>query len=492
MKRIYTYLNPIAHLGDNKYSFFFPFFTTLITAVFLELYANQIIHNPDLVAPFAIFLFLTFIIYFSFREGILGGVTTTFITIGYYLYIIYSRNYKGEHLESGIETTMILAIIYFLLAGVIGWLKETIDRLILRETDEKKRLQSIIQEMPVGVIITDKDGYVTNINKRTNEIIGVPIPIGFKVGKNRPLLPTTHNGKPLSTSQGPIITALTQGKSTVGLEINIIRKDKKKVILLVSATPIHNRKNEVIACVCVVDDITAQKELEERKDDFVNMASHELKTPLTSMKLYIDVLMKLMHTYKDEKVIKSVQNIHKQTNRLQKLINDLLDVSRLQTGKLSFNKEIFSLREVVEETVEIFQASSSKHKITFTKKISDEVYADRFRIYQVITNLITNAMKYSRNGQPVTVSMSKKGNMIEVHVKDQGIGIEKDQQKRIFERLYQIKDNKDNTFPGFGMGLYIAKEIINRHRGRIWVESKKAKGSTFSFSLPLKKTSTSS
>src|SRR5690606_10798093 len=131
--------------------------------------------------------------------------------------------------------------------------------------------------------------------------------------------------------QGPIIAALTQGKSTVGLEISIIRKDKKKVILLVSATPIHNRKNEVIACVCVVDDITAQKELEERKDDFVNMASHELKTPLTSMKLYIDVLMKLMHTYKDEKVIKSVQNIHKQTNRLQKLINDLLDVSRLQT-----------------------------------------------------------------------------------------------------------------------------------------------------------------
>ena len=130
---------------------------------------------------------------------------------------------------------------------------------------------------------------------------------------------------------------------------------------------------------------------------------------------------------------------------------------------------------------------AKKQEIVLTSKASVNVFADRFRMYQVLTNLITNAIKYSKGEKQIKVRIKREADKVVVSVQDFGIGIAKEQQKKIFERLYQVQDDNGRTYPGFGMGLYISKEIITRHKGAIWVESEKGKGSTFYFTLPLKK-----
>ncbi len=165
----------------------------------------------------------------------------------------------------------------------------------------------------------------------------------------------------------------------------------------------------------------------------------------------------------------------------------MLDASRLQTGKLSFERKPIRLDKLVEETItDLNRATEGRDiKILKTKKVT--VCADRFRIYQVITNLITNAIKYSPPTTPIHVKIETERKTARISVQDYGIGIDNDQQNKIFERLYQVGGETPNTFPGFGMGLYISKEIVRRHRGKIWVKSEKGKGSIFYFTLPITK-----
>jgi len=483
--RLIRFLNPMKHLGERKYSLWFPLLTTLSTAAILEYVSNSILGNPDAVGMLAIVLFLALIIYFSFREGVGGGMISVVITLAYYLYIIYSHNYEAERYEAGIRTTFLLGLVYFLVAWIIGWLKQNLDVLIERESDERHRLRAIIQQLPVRVVITNSQGIVTQVNRQIEAIYGVRVPIGFDVKKDSLVEVADTDGKTITPANTPIYHSLQSGKVIVGKEFSLLRNDGKTIHIQVSSTPIRNKEGRMIAAASITADMTAQKEIERRKDDFVNMASHELKTPITSMKLYMDTLMNRIKKLDDERSVKILENVKGQTNRLQKLVNDLLDVSRLQTGKMSFSKEVFRLDELVAETVETLTDFARGQPVEVTRSSPVLVNADRFRIYQVVTNLVTNALKYSPGGKGVKIRIYRHDGKATVSVQDFGIGIAKDQQKKIFERLYQVTDDHEKTFPGFGMGLYISKEIIKRHKGSIWVESEKGKGSTFYFTLPL-------
>lgn len=486
IKSILYYLNPIARLGNKNYSLFFPTFTTIAIAIAIELYANILLKSPSAVGLPAIFFAVALVIYFSFRDGIKGGTIVAFIVVIYYLYLISELHYKGAQLTSGVDTTIALGSIYFFLAGVIGWLRQTIDGFIEREADERKRLQIILQQLPVGILITDSEGRITQGNKQAEIILGIKIPIGFKVG-SRNLVPSIHNGKPFNPNHTPLLQVLQTTKPVVKKEFLLQRSDGKTVDLEVSAAPIQNKAGKTIAAALIFSDITRQKEIEARKDDFVNMASHELKTPLTSMKLYIDVLHERIKPFQDGKTIHILSKVKNQTQNLQDLVNDLLDVSRLQTGKLSFKKERIRLDTLISDTLEQLKGASGKQKIIFEKKRPLYIDGDAFRIYQVITNLIGNAIKYSGGKGDIIVTLTLNQHRAVVGVQDYGIGIDKSHQKKIFDRLYQVTDTEEKTFPGFGMGLYISKEIIKKHKGKIWVESEKGKGSIFYFTLPLSK-----
>ncbi|MES2436751.1 MAG: ATP-binding protein [Patescibacteria group bacterium] len=223
------------------------------------------------------------------------------------------------------------------------------------------------------------------------------------------------------------------------------------------------------------------------RDEFISVASHELKTPVTSLKMYTQVILEQMKRKGEDQMIIPLKKMETQINKLTLLIDDLLNISKLQLGKLEFHEEFFDLQEVVVDTIESVQASSIQHKITIKGTLTKKVWGDKYRIAQVITNLLTNAIKYSPEAHKVVVHVGETKHNAEITVQDYGIGITKEQQKKIFTRFYRVSGPEARTFPGLGIGLYISSEIVRRHHGKIDVKSIKGKGSKFCFTMPFTK-----
>ena len=222
------------------------------------------------------------------------------------------------------------------------------------------------------------------------------------------------------------------------------------------------------------------------RDEFISVASHELKTPVTSVKMFTQVLKKHSEQIGDSKAVSHLTKMDKQINKLTELIYDLLNVSKIQAGKMEFKKNEYDFDEAVSEIVEVLQPTAEKHKLILKGQTGKKVFADEERIGQVINNLISNAVKYSPRADKIVVNLSSTKDGVRVDVQDFGIGMDKSHLSKIFERFYRVYDNTDKTFPGLGIGLYICSEIIKRHKGKFWVDSNIGKGSTFSFSIPFK------
>jgi PAS domain S-box-containing protein len=486
VKKLIRYLSPLGHLGERTYSWIFPLLFMLSFCLLSEFYAYGVARNPMIVAAYAIFIPVALIIYLAFRTGIRGGLIASAITVTYYFYIIYTRDYTGERLTAGIETTIILGILYFFLAGTIGWLKETIDTLIEREANEKRRLQTIIDQLPVGILITDNKGILTQRNKQIDKILGMKIPHGFMIGNDR-LVGPKINGAPMNPSQSVLKKALSSNKSISGIAITYEPKGGKKKFLQISSAPIHGSNKKIIAAASIISDVTKQKSLERQKDDFLGVASHELKTPVTSIKAYAQVLQRIFSKKGDKKAVDLLGKMDGQLNKLTALITDLLDVTKIEAGKLQFRVGSFDANTLIEEVIEDVQRTAPHHKIKKKLAGSKSVYGDRDRVGQVITNFLTNAIKYSPRSKQIIVSTKYNKETLIFSAQDFGIGIPKERQEKLFDRFYRGEGERESTYPGLGLGLYIASEIIKRLQGNIWVESEKGKGSTFYFSLPLKK-----
>ncbi|RZK66374.1 MAG: PAS domain-containing protein [Pedobacter sp.] len=233
-----------------------------------------------------------------------------------------------------------------------------------------------------------------------------------------------------------------------------------------------------------IEDITERREIERRKDDFLSIASHELKTPLTTIKGYVQAMERLVNGNTDEKLKTYLTKTSKYLDRLNSLIAELLDVSRIQTGNIELHKVPFDFDRMVKECIEPIHAAANNHKIILHGSSGISVNADESHIVQVINNLLSNAIKYSPEAQTVDIHIAKISDFIKLSVTDYGMGISPEDQKKIFERFYRAGDIQQR-FPGMGIGLYICEQIIKNHKGTLWVESEKGKGSTFSFTLPI-------
>lgn len=235
----------------------------------------------------------------------------------------------------------------------------------------------------------------------------------------------------------------------------------------------------------VVHDITVHKQDELRKNDFIAMVSHELKTPLTSMQGYVQLLALRAKNDEDTFSMSKLEKVHSQVKKMTTLINGFLNTSSFEAGKIYLNEQTFEINDLLNEVVEEVMLITANHNFVVMPSPTVSVKADRDKIGQVINNFLTNAVKYSPKGKNIDISCKESNGNIQVSVKDQGIGIKPQDQEKLFDRYYRIESVQNQTISGFGLGLYLSAEIIHRHKGKVWVESEMGKGSTFYFSLPL-------
>jgi len=234
----------------------------------------------------------------------------------------------------------------------------------------------------------------------------------------------------------------------------------------------------------LIIDITEDKENELRKNDFIGMVSHELKTPLTSIMAYIQLLMAKAKTGDDTFGLGILQKTNVQVKKMSSMINGFLNISRLESGKISIDKQSFDIYELITEITEELRLTATKHQINLSLCNKISVYGDREKIGSVVSNLIGNAVKYSPEGGYIEIHCSAGEDGIQVSVKDDGIGINANDLEKLFDRFYRVENINTKHIAGFGIGLYLSAEIIQRHDGRIWAESEPGNGSTFYFSLP--------
>jgi PAS domain S-box-containing protein len=233
-------------------------------------------------------------------------------------------------------------------------------------------------------------------------------------------------------------------------------------------------------------DITENKQNEIRKNDFIAMASHELKTPLTSLKAYIQLLLATAARNGDNFLLNALQKSENQINKMTRLIYGFLDMSKLESGKLQLEPHEFDISGLIEEVIADNRPIAQNHTITFTDGEPIIITADREKIGQVINNFISNAVKYSPKETDIKVFVENIRGQLKVTVKDNGIGIKLKDQQNIFQRFYRVQDDSTKGFSGFGIGLYLSAEIIQLHKGSVGVQSQEGQGAAFYFTLPLK------
>ncbi|HEX6108022.1 MAG TPA: PAS domain S-box protein [Ktedonobacteraceae bacterium] len=352
---------------------------------------------------------------------------------------------------------------------------------IARDITEHKRLEAKFRRLfdsnLIGVFVSDFAGTFLDANDAFLDLLG---------NTREEVLVGTMQRDALTPSEFHYLSqnavkALQETGASGTYETEYLHKSGRRIPVLVAVTRIEQTET----CMGFVLDISASKELDKRKDEFISMASHELKTPVTSLKGFLGLLQRRLTIQGDEKALHYLARMDAQVNRLTKLINDLLDLSKMQTGQLAYREERFDLDELVQEIVETVQETTQTHHLQFEGQTQAEVFGDRDRIGQVLINLLNNAIKYSPQADRVLVRVAISQNKALVSVQDFGIGIAKEHQRKIFERFYQVTDAEEKTYPGLGIGLYISYEIVKRHSGQMWVESKKGEGASFYFTLPL-------
>lgn len=235
----------------------------------------------------------------------------------------------------------------------------------------------------------------------------------------------------------------------------------------------------------IVVDITEQKKNDLRRSRFIGMVSHELKTPLTILKAYVQMLNKWAKKQNDSFTIGALSKVDKQVKKMLNMINSLLNLSGAEAGKIHLNKQEFDMDELITEVINETLFITSSHNIIITPGDSVRVNADRDKIGQVMANLLSNAAKYSDPEQDIEVSCAKDGNKLTVSIRDRGMGISPEDIEKLFLPHYRAETKETEKITGFGIGLYLCSEIIQRHQGKIWVESELGHGSTFNFSLPI-------
>jgi len=346
---------------------------------------------------------------------------------------------------------------------------------------EKDYLQTILKGMMEGVLVIDGRGRIVMVNDALRNLLSLSSDVVDKMP-----LEIIRN----SELEAAIRKALQDGEN-VALELNIATSGGKTLEVNVVGIPpssevVEEEGERIGGAVAVFHDITRLKELEKIRQDFVANVSHELRTPLTTIKGYAETLLE--GAIKEDVAFQFVQVIKKHTDRLTKIVEDLLILSKIESKEFQLKMEVISIRDLIDDVIDFVKEPAEKKRISISRNeipSSMSVEADRNYLEQVLINLLDNAIKYSPEGGMITISaIEKDPGEIQFSIKDNGIGIPKEDLPRIFERFYRVDKGRSQELGGTGLGLSIVKHLVQAHGGKVWVDSQLGKGSTFYFALP--------
>lgn len=369
---------------------------------------------------------------------------------------------------------------------------------IARDISERKRanekqavLAAIVETSDDAIVSKTIQGVITSWNKAAEKMFGYNEVEA--VGKHITLIIPPER----LDEESYIIGEIIKGNKIDHFHTIRRAKDGCLIPISVSVSPITDETGKVVGASKIARDISEQlsvqaerarhyeevKALNARKDEFIGLASHELKTPLTSVAGYLEILSRMAA---DEKSQLFLHKTRQQVKKLNALVDDLLDVTKIESGKLPFSEERFDIRRVVEDVIELISHSNHQFQFVLNTEV-DELFitGDPHRIEQVLTNLLTNAVRYSPGTDRVELLLSEEEECALIGVKDYGVGIPEDKLEEIFSRFYRVDETKSQA-SGLGLGLYLSQEIVSRHGGTIWAESQPGEGSTFWVSLPIK------
>lgn len=351
--------------------------------------------------------------------------------------------------------------------------------------ESRTRLDAVIDSMKDGLVVYDRNHLALRANTYMLSLFGLRS--ADILGKSAAEVADLTGEPALEINQPALVLGSRSDNEWGDAAIVELPGPRKRFVRRVIA-PVIGEGAPLSGFVVVYQDITDQKEVEQMKDDFLSIASHELKTPLTSIMGYTQLLNRRLSSETrrtgSEDVIEVIES---QCRRMKRLVEDLLDVSRIERGTLQTSQAKLELQPLVAAVVNKFKNTSPQHEfLMFMPEAPLTVWGDEDRLDQVLTNLVSNAVKYSPDGGNVEVRVQRTGDSAEVRVRDPGIGIPEDQQARIFSRFYQAESVvRSRRFGGMGLGLFISKAIIDEMGGTISVDSAVGKGSTFRFTLPL-------
>jgi two-component system sensor histidine kinase VicK len=341
-------------------------------------------------------------------------------------------------------------------------------------------LKLAIESARIGIWLVDINTGKLDLSDRGREIMGIKPSVELTIEDSYALIDPSDRDNVADSIHAAVAHT---GSFITEYKVNTAQNGALKW-LRASGTVQKDHAHTPVRMIGTILDITEDKLNEERKNDFISMVSHELKTPLTSINAYVQVLENRTGKNEDAVAGMLLGKTNKQVAKMTKLINGFLNVSRLESAKIHMEWTKFDMVALFAEVKEDVLASFHSHQIIFEPVQEARVLADWDKIGQVINNLVSNAVKYASGGTRINVSCVTKGNWVRVSVSDEGVGISPENLPKLFERYYRV-EGAVQGISGFGIGLYLCYEIISLHKGRIWAESKLGVGSTFHFTLPL-------
>lgn len=359
-------------------------------------------------------------------------------------------------------------------------LREEKERNLLELASEKSRTQTIVQCMGDGLLVTNRDQQLVFCNPAGRRLLKIKRPL--QVGE--PLENVTPYPEFLGLVEST--THLTGGQEMTSKEL--VPQSPSDPILMANCAPIRDEKGEIIGAVTVLRDITELKELDKAKSTFVSLVAHELRAPLAAIEGYLDVILDGVEVKDPQKVKKILERSRERTRGLLALINDLLAISRMQSGRVAKEKERLQLAILLKEVAELIKGEAFERQIGINLEIPDEfplISANREDVTRVFTNFLDNAIKYNHPGGKVFVRARTIEDFIQVEIQDTGIGIPKKELDKIFDEFYRVKSKETQGIAGTGLGLTIAKKIIEAHNGHIELESRLHQGTTLRVLLPI-------